>query len=287
MSPCDLRRVLRTTKLSALPSSCNVWIKWATQDLDSTNLGDVAHMIGLPIEVVSSHSSSKLIRIGTKKIKDRKQSRIFGGFYQGSKSTFFSEPIRNSTKSFRWTASPSKNSKTFTVHKEESNDHGWWLEAKRISEVDAFKKGVELDERESDNVIFHSTGSVKSIYIEIINASEKILVAPSTATLEICKKILPKEWFASRSCLKHLLPWCKCGDVLNVEKFYPTKFMDKIFPLAWKDKDFINLQFIVNTAKIQRNCEISLLFSKANIIHKVFSGRLIDFNVAFDSMHLF
>ena len=33
----------------------------------------------------------------------------------------------------------------------------------------------------------HSTGSVKSIYIEIVNASEKILVALAAA-LEICKK---------------------------------------------------------------------------------------------------
>ena len=68
MSPCDLRRVLRTTKLGS------TFFMQCVDQMGNTRLrleklrGRGSHDRPTD-EVVSSHSSSKLIRIGTKRLK--------------------------------------------------------------------------------------------------------------------------------------------------------------------------------------------------------------------------
>ena len=207
MSPCDLRRVLRRTNLSKIkiPSSSNVWVKWCISDLDSQRLGDLAHVVGVPIEVSSRGHGNSVVRIGTKTSEAKKEKRrgstrrVFAGFFRGSTSSFFSQPLRTkfssttkSTTYYAWMASPVRNSspKTFTVHKEEDSDHGWLSDAERISEAVAFKNGIDIFDdgksNQNDVINFHSTKTIKAIYLETSNSDENIFVAPSSATLSIC-----------------------------------------------------------------------------------------------------
>jgi hypothetical protein len=285
MTPDVVRRILRCVPLHKLSTS-SCFFKWCTQDLDPQRLGDLGHIIGLPVEVMTrrrgkeSKITTELVRIGTK------IRTIFAGFYEfHSKCSFSSitSTSSSSSSSFCWLAAPTKkmSSEKYTLLNNQTM-HGWLPHFKRVSSEVILQNGKELIIRDTTNhngFEFYSTDKIKSIYIQPLNSSNyDIYISPTSATLEICSKLLPNERFATQSSLNDLLSWSSnCGDSLNLIKFSAqtlSHFLHKILPPEWKNKDFVRVSVVVSNilGRVQEDDTTLNTSSSSSNSSKIHSG---------------